>query len=253
MRRIVASDEENDRRAGEQACSPTAAEPCKPFARPAHQREVNITLASPDDFMTLADAPANPAVAAPRRSSVPVAVPATAEALAEQADVRAAAQGDAQAFERLYRRHVSKVYGLCWRLCNGDAAKADQAAQDAFVRAWEKLDSFRGESAFGTWLHRLTVNVVLGEHRLLKRWTTFEDADQDGAPEPSYHPTSTISDRMDVERALSRLPKGARAVLVLHDLEGWQHDEIASATGIAVGTSKAQLHRARKLMKEWLS
>lgn len=171
----------------------------------------------------------------------------------DAADVRAAAAGCAKAFERLYRAHIGKVYGLCWRLCNGDAAKADQAAQDAFVRAWEKLGSFRGESAFGTWLHRLTVNVVLGEHRLLKRWTTFEDAEQAGAPEPSHHPSASLGDRVDVERALMRLPKGARAVLVLHDLEGWQHDEIARATGIAVGTSKAQLHRARKLMKEWLS
>lgn len=177
----------------------------------------------------------------------------TSAQMAEQRDVHAAAAGDARAFERLYRSHVGKIYGLCWRLCDGDAAKADQAAQDAFVRAWEKLASFRGESAFGTWLHRLTVNVVLGERRLLKRWTTFEDAEQAGAAEPSYHPTASLGERIDVERALTRLPKGARAVLVLHDLEGWQHDEIAAATGIAVGTSKAQLHRARKLMKEWLS
>ena len=177
----------------------------------------------------------------------------TAAQLAEQRDVRAAAAGDAKAFERLYRSHVGKIYGLGWRLCDGDSAKADQAAQDAFVRAWEKLASFRGESAFGTWLHRLTVNVVLGERRLLKRWTTFEDAEQAGAAEPSHHPTASLGERIDVERALTRLPKGARAVLVLHDLEGWQHDEIAAATGIAVGTSKAQLHRARKLMKEWLS
>lgn len=176
-----------------------------------------------------------------------------AERDAEQRDLRAAVRGDAKAFERLYRRHIGKVYGLCWRLCNGDAAKADQAAQDAFVRAWEKLASFRGESAFATWLHRLTVNVVLGEHRLLKRWTTFEDAEAAGAPEPSHHPTAGLGESIDLERALTRLPKGARAVLVLHDVEGWKHEEIAAATGIAVGTSKAQLHRARKLMKEWLS
>jgi len=186
-------------------------------------------------------------------SRTPAAEAAESAARREAADVQAAVGGCAKAFERLYRAHVGKVYGLCWRLCNGDAAKADQAAQDAFVRAWEKLSSFRGEAAFGTWLHRLTVNVVLGEHRLLKRWTTFEDAEESGAPEPSHHPTASLGDRMDVERALTRLPKGARAVLVLHDLEGWQHDEIAAATGIAIGTSKAQLHRARKLMKEWLT
>lgn len=182
-------------------------------------------------------------------SARPAAAPGSDDAL----DVRAAVGGDSRAFERLYRRHIGKVYGLCWRLCDGDAAKADQAAQDAFVRAWEKLGSFRGEAAFSTWLHRLTVNVVLGEHRLLKRWTSFDDAIEAGVPEPCHSPSASLGDRVDVERALARLPKGARAVLVLHDLEGWQHDEIARATGIAVGTSKAQLHRARKLMKEWLS
>ena len=203
--------------------------------------------------MSLAEPAANEAPVAIRRPLKAVDGPQTAGRAIEQDDVRAAARGDSRAFERLYRQHIGKVYGLCWRLCDGDSAKADQAAQDAFVRAWEKLGSFRGESAFGTWLHRLTVNVVLGEHRLLKRWTTFEDAEEAGAPEPSHHPTASLGDRIDVERALTRLPKGARAVLVLHDLEGWQHDEIAAATGIAVGTSKAQLHRARKLMKEWLS
>lgn len=221
---------------------------------------MQLALANLDAFMTLAEPaalvePANDLHLAPRSNALRAATVAdvTADQAAEQADVRAAAKGDSKAFERLYRRHVGKVYGLCWRLCSGDAAKADQAAQDAFVRAWEKLSSFRGESAFGTWLHRLTVNVVLGEHRLLKRWTTFEDAEEAGVPEPSHHPTANLGEQMDLERALTRLPKGARAVLVLHDIEGWQHDEIASATGIAVGTSKAQLHRARKLMKEWLA
>lgn len=228
--------------------------PCKPFAAAAYQSSVQLTLASANDLMTFADAPiaVKPAAASPRMTSPVEDAKAIAQA-SEQRDVMAAAKGDTKAFERLYRAHVGKVYGLCWRLCDGDSAKADQAAQDAFVRAWEKLGSFRGESAFGTWLHRLTVNVVLGEHRLLKRWTTFEDAEQAGAPEPSHHPSASLGDRMDIERALTRLPKGARAVLLLHDLEGWQHDEIAAATGIAVGTSKAQLHRARKLMKEWLS
>lgn len=209
---------------------------------------MDFSAASLDMPLPITDA-ANETVVSVRR---PLAAPA--EAVADDArDVRAAAAGDARAFERLYRRHIGKVYGLCWRLCDGDAAKADQAAQDAFVRAWEKLDSFRGEAAFSTWMHRLTVNVVLGEHRLLKRWTSFEDAAESGVPEPCHTPAASLGDRVDVERALARLPKGARAVLVLHDLEGWQHDEIAAATGIAVGTSKAQLHRARKLMKEWLS
>ena len=175
---------------------------------------------------------------------------------AEHALVAAAASGDAAAFEQLYRRHVGRVYGLCVRLVNGDQAKAEQYAQDAFVRAWENLGGFRGGSKFSTWLHRLTVNVVLGEHRLLKRWVSFEDQpeDESGAVVEALtsHPQAQMSDRMDLDRALARLPKGARAVLILHDVEGYRHDEIAELTGIAVGTSKAQLHRARKLMKEYL-
>jgi RNA polymerase sigma-70 factor (ECF subfamily) len=174
---------------------------------------------------------------------------------AEPALVAAAIAGDAGAFEQLYRRHVGRVYGLCVRLVNGDRAKAEQYAQDAFVRAWENLGGFRGGSRFSTWLHRLTVNVVLGEHRLLKRWVSFEDATGEAGfeMEPATgHPQAQMSDRMDLERALARLPKGARAVLILHDVEGYRHDEIAELTGIAVGTSKAQLHRARKLMKELL-
>ncbi|HZP11133.1 MAG TPA: RNA polymerase sigma factor [Nevskiaceae bacterium] len=178
-----------------------------------------------------------------------------AEMDAEAALVAAAAAGDAGAFEQLYRTHASRVYGLCVRLVNGDRAKAEQYAQDAFVRAWENLKSFRGSAKFSTWLHRLTVNVVLGEHRLLKRWVSFEDLPEESGPPvelTTVHPQARVGDRMDLERALARLPKGARAVLILHDVEGYRHEEISELTGIAVGTSKAQLHRARKLMKELL-
>ena len=170
----------------------------------------------------------------------------------EPALVSRAREGDSRAFEQLYRRHCDRVFGLCVRLCQGDRAKAEQATQDAFVRAWEKLDGFRGDAQFGTWLHRITVNVVLGEHRLLQRWTTFEDAEGQGP----RHELSVASEdaglSRDLEHALARLPKGARTVLWLHDVEGYLHEEIAELTGIAVGTSKAQLHRARKLMKEHL-
>lgn len=179
-----------------------------------------------------------------------------AEAEGDWQWAQAAAAGDSRAFERLYRRHVQRVYGLCVRLHNGDRQRAEQATQDAFVRAWERIGSFRGESQFSTWLHRLTVNVVLGEHRLLRRWVTFEDSDveteQAEHTSPGHHPQQQLGQRVDLERALARLPPGARAVVILHDIEGYRHDEIAKATGIAVGTSKAQLHRARKLMKEWL-
>ena len=172
--------------------------------------------------------------------------------------VQAAVAGDRRAFEQLYRRHVGRIRGLCWRLVNGDDKRADQATQDAFVRAWEKLGSFRGDSQFSTWMHRLTVNLVLGEYRLMRRWVTLEDVteeagDADGdAVAVDEHPQQRVADRMDLERALARLPPGARSVLLLHDVEGYQHDEIAELTGIAVGTSKAQLHRARKLMRGFL-
>ncbi len=181
--------------------------------------------------------------------------PAQRDGEADTALARRAAAGDARAFETLYRRHVDRVYGLCVRLVDGDRAKAEQYAQDAFVRAWEKIGSFRGESQFSTWLHRLTVNVVLGEYRLLKRWVTFDDAVGDAEVEPAMaeHPQQRAGDRLDLERALARLPKAARTVLILHDIEGYRHDEIAAIGGIAVGTSKAHLHRARKLLKEWLT
>ena len=190
--------------------------------------------------------------------------PALAVPTADDADdlrlVRAAAAGDARAFEQLYRRHLRRIYGLCCRLVNGDERRAEQATQDAFVRAWEKLGSFRGDSQFSTWLHRLTVNLVLGEYRLLRRWVslddliveTADDAQGEGDAAFGEHPQQRIGERLDIERALAKLPPGARSVLLLHDVEGYKHEEIAELTGIAVGTSKAQLHRARKLMKEWL-
>lgn len=175
---------------------------------------------------------------------------------------RLAAAGDARAFEQLYRANIDRIHGLCLRLCHGDVARAEQATQDAFVRAWEKLGSFRGESRFSTWMHRLTVNVVLGEHRLLRRWVTFEDEFQPGADgeagSAGLDPIEPIrqedlGSRIDLERALAKLPKGARTVLMLYDVEGYQHDEISELTGIAVGTSKAQLHRARRLLQAMLS
>lgn len=161
--------------------------------------------------------------------------------------VDAARAGDSRAFERLYRAHADRIYGLCLRLTNGNVPQAEQHVQDAFVRAWEKLDSFRGASRFGTWLHRLTVNVVLGEKRQLKRWVLGEGFGED---EPARSPDVGL--RMDLEQAVARLPPGARTVLILHDVEGYKHEEIAGIADIAVGTSKAQLHRARKLVKEWM-
>ena len=159
--------------------------------------------------------------------------------------------GDVEAFETLYRQTVGRVFGLCLRMC-GNRSLAEELTQEAFVRAWQKLPSFRGASAFTTWMHRLTVNVVLGHQRSSGRRLNRETA----AGEEWYGNGSATHHRagvaMDLERAIATLPAGARTVFVLHDVEGYKHTEIAELTGIAVGTSKAQLSRARQLLRKVL-
>jgi RNA polymerase sigma-70 factor (ECF subfamily) len=159
--------------------------------------------------------------------------------------------GDTVAFEELYRMNVRRIYALCYRLA-GDPTLAEELTQDVFVRAWQKLGSFRGESAFSSWLYPLAVNVALSERRARRRRLSRVFAVED----PEIHEKPVLSNRADVafdiEKALAELPPGARSVFVLHDVEGLRHDEIAGATGVAVGTSKAQLHRARKLLREAL-
>lgn len=164
--------------------------------------------------------------------------------------IQRAQAGDAIAFRALYDAHVGRVYALCLRLA-GDRQQAEEHAQDVFVRAWERLGSFRGESAFSTWLHRLAVNEVLQARRAAgRRSARVELADDGGASrEAGQRPAPPAS---DLGQAIARLPEGARTVFVLHDVEGYQHDEIAQMTGIAVGTSKAQLFRARRLLREAL-
>jgi len=164
--------------------------------------------------------------------------------------VRRAQTGDTDAFGQLYRQHVGRVYALCLRL-EADVARAEELVQDVFVRVWERLPGFRGESAFGTWLHRLAVNVVLGHRRAAWRRERRVLA----VESPEVHETPRDVDpslALDLETAIAALPPGARTVLVLHDLEGYQHAEIAVMTGIAEGTSKAQLFRARRLLRERL-
>lgn len=167
--------------------------------------------------------------------------------------VARARAGDGASFEQLYRRHVGRVYALCWRFAGGDEALAAELTQDAFVRAWQKLALFRGDSAFGTWLYRLVVNHVLSERRrLVRRRAVERPLEANGfVREASVRPRDGL-DR-DLEAAIARLPERARTVLILHDIEGYQHKEIAALAGMAVGTSKAQLHRARQLLKEWLT
>ena len=162
--------------------------------------------------------------------------------------VRRAQAGDQAAFRELYRQHVGRVYALCLRL-TGDPVAAEERTQDAFVRAWHNLRSFRGESAFGSWLHRLAVNVTFMEQRASgrreQRVASVAEPEGAGAELP-------IALNIDLERAIAELPEGAREVFVLFDIEGYGHAEIARMTGIAEGTSKAQLFRARRLLREKL-
>jgi RNA polymerase sigma-70 factor (ECF subfamily) len=171
----------------------------------------------------------------------------TADSVA--ADAALAASGDGTAFERLYRSHVARIHSLVRRML--DADEADDLTQDVFVRAWQKLPTFRGEAAFGTWLHRLAVNVVLGRRKTLGmergRYHTGEDV-LDGVS--GRHETPEMT--MDFEEAISRLPDGARQVFVLHDVEGYRHEEIARMLGVVPGTSKSQLHHARMALRRYL-
>jgi RNA polymerase sigma-70 factor (ECF subfamily) len=170
--------------------------------------------------------------------------------------VARATAGDRQAFEELYRIHVNRVFALCVRMTN-DRAAAEELTQDVFVRAWQKLSLFRGDSAFGTWLHRLAVNVVLNarksEGRDRKR---FGGRDAEPEEEPiEWQLTAravTPGLAMDLEQAIGMLPPGARKVFVLHDVEGYKHEEIAEQLSITTGGSKAQLHRARMLLRKAL-
>lgn len=168
----------------------------------------------------------------------------------ERAWIALAAAGDRTAFERLYRLHVGRVHGVIVRLVGGRGARADDLTQEAFVRAWQALRTFRFESAFSTWLHRLAVNTALMELRS-RRSQPQNDGDDDayqwlGNVDSAGHVTALS---MDLSRAIASLPPRARAVLVLYDVEGWKHEEIASELGMAVGSSKAQLHRARGLLR----
>lgn len=169
----------------------------------------------------------------------------------EAALVQRAREGDVAAFEQLYRENVGRVYALCLRLAS-DASLAEELTQDVFVRAWRKLGSFRGESAFASWLYPLTVNVALTERRSRLRRTSRVFGTEDPAAFEKPLPGPGPEAGFDLERALAQLPPGARSVFVLHDVEGFRHEEIARLTGVATGTSKAQLHRARKLLREAL-
>lgn len=169
------------------------------------------------------------------------------EATEESLLIARARENDFQAFEALYRLHVGRVFALCVRLLN-DRDMAEDLTQDAFVQAWKNLSKFRGDSAFGSWLYRITTNTVLSYLRKQKHFLNSLNAD-----DMEFEYRETQDEQMGLEAAISSLPDGARAVFVLYSLEGYTHQEISKSLDIAVGSSKAQLHRARQLLREQLA
>jgi RNA polymerase sigma-70 factor (ECF subfamily) len=186
---------------------------------------------------------------------------ASAWNLDESEAIRLAQRGDASAFERLYRLHSRRVYSLCLRMAGGNTAQAEDFTQDAFLQLFRKIHSFRGDSAFSTWLHRLTVNIVLmrlrrKSHVVVSIEEMNERDDEAGAQhwepgEPDLQLTGVI-DRLNLQDAIGQLPPGSRAMFVLHEVEGYEHDEIARIRGCTVGNSKSQLHKARVRLRHIL-
>ena len=196
------------------------------------------------------------------RPSDPNALPSpqSAKPLTEADAIRQAQAGDAAAFEFLYQLHGRRVYALCLRMMN-NPADAEDLMQEAFLQLFRKIGTFRGESAFSTWLHRMTVNVVL--MRLRKKSLpvasleeTTEPDDETGGPRKDIGaPDLLLSgavDRVNLERSVDKLPPGYRTVFVLHDVQGYEHNEIADIMGCSVGNSKSQLHKARTRLRQLL-
>ncbi len=187
----------------------------------------------------------------------PLFAGALAAAMAEHFDsaaelVRRARAGGVSAFAELYEAYRGRIYALCLRM-TADRSRADDLTQDTFVRAWQRLDSFRGESRFYTWLHRLGVNVVLADLRSRGRWEEREVDGEDTLEREGAAPVQNGSHAIDLERAIATLPPKARSIFVLYDVEGYRHPEIAALTGLSEGTSKAHLHRARRLLRKALN
>ena len=177
-------------------------------------------------------------------ATAPLPEPDPSEMLAARAR-----RGDSRAFEELYRLHHRRIYALALRM-SSDPGLAEEMTQEAFVTAWGALPSFRGESAFGTWLHGLAVRVILRQMRTDRR---REERHEDLAVYLGEAKRAMPETHLALERAIAMLPDGARATLILHDVEGYKYEEIARLLGVAVGTVKAQLHRARRLVMETLA
>ncbi len=168
--------------------------------------------------------------------------------------IRRAQAGDVDAFEQLYRENAGRIFALCLRLQAGDSSDATELMQDVFIKAWRRMGTFRGDCAFSSWLHRLTVNTMLenarSDRRRIARVLPMDDTSRLEGEAAAR--SSGVDLKMDMEEAVASLPKGARMAFVLHDVEGYQHQEIAEQLGVSVGTIKAQLHRARRLLRERL-
>ena len=170
--------------------------------------------------------------------------------------VALAARGDVSAFEQLYTKCAGRVYAVCVRM-TGDPQRAREYTHDAFVRAWERLSTFRGEASFETWMHRLTVNVVLtatrGERRRAARFVPTPDEPAAETDMALSTPAPDVETRVDLERAIAALPPRAREVFVLHDVEGYRHEEIADRLELEASSVRANLHRARRLIMRMLT
>ena len=167
----------------------------------------------------------------------------------DREDVVLAKGGDTTAFERIYRRHAARIHTLCARMLTPE--EADDLTQDVFIRAWQKLALFRGDSAFGTWLYRLAVNLILARRQTFaSRRSRFDGGDPDSMVVAGRRDRPDL--RVDFDAAIRTLPRGAREVFVMHDVEGYTHEEIAGLLNVTAGTSKSQLHRARMSLRQYL-
>jgi RNA polymerase sigma-70 factor (ECF subfamily) len=194
--------------------------------------------------------------------AAPQAKRSDAGELPEPEAIRLAQPGDERGFERIYRLHSQRVYALCLRMMRGNAAEAEELTQESFLQLFRKISTFRGESAFSTWLHRLAFNIVL----MRLRRHSFQVLSLDEMLEPGEKTAGLLqkhigsrdlrlagsADRMDLEWALKQLPRGYRAVFILHDVQGYEHNEIAATRGCSLGNSKSQLHKARARLRQLL-
>jgi RNA polymerase sigma-70 factor (ECF subfamily) len=182
--------------------------------------------------------------------------------LSEAEAIRRAQQGDAEGFERLYKLHSRRVYALCLRMMKGNASEAEDLTQEAFLHLFRKIGTFRAESAFSTWLHRVTFNIVLMR---LRKKTVAEMMSLEETNDPGEEKDlllkevgsadvrlSGLVDRVNLQRAVNQLPLGYRSIFLLHDVKGYEHNEIASMLGCSIGNSKSQLHKARVVLRQLL-